>query len=183
MKQLFSIFPFVVIPVLVRADEAEDIRGIKDVVDIPQPPNYLLWAIIFLLMVAVAVGIWKWLTKKQLPPGVSAANVALSEIQAAEKLIPGDDPEPFTLKVTDAIRHYIEKRFDLAAPRRTTEEFLREIHNSGAPGFVSYQEELGDFLKCCDAVKFGRAELATEDRRQLIASARNFVQTTTDDRG
>ncbi|MDF1754065.1 MAG: hypothetical protein P1U89_14880 [Verrucomicrobiales bacterium] len=173
------LYPFLSFAYLITsAQEAEDIRGPKGLVEIPEPPNYLLWTGIAILVALIAVLLWKWIAKKSEKPGISAANRAISQINEAESLISEPDTEPFVIKVTEAIRVYIEKSFNVAAPRQTTEEFLREIHARPEGGIYEFQEELGDFLRSCDAVKFGKADLELEARKNLLANARTFVEST-----
>ena len=63
------------------------------------------------------------------------------------------------------------------APRRTTEEFLKEA--AKYPGLASaYQNLLAQFLACCDFMKFARGQAEIHELEALHASAVRFVSET-----
>jgi len=82
----------------------------------------------------------------------------------------------FTL-VSDTIRTYLEERFDLRAPERTTEEFLFELQSSMAL-LPPQKETLGDFLARCDLVKFARYEPVQSELEELHRCAERLVNET-----
>jgi len=73
-----------------------------------------------------------------------------------------------------ALRQYIEDRWGLRAPERTTEEFLRESREAGVFGLDDVLL-LERFLARCDLVKFARhpadESSATEAHRTAVAFA------------
>lgn len=75
-----------------------------------------------------------------------------------------DQPERFCTVVSEILRTYLEERFRLRAPERTTEEFLVELRSSSSLD-VAHKTSLGDFLTRCDLVKFARAQ---PDRSELL---------------
>lgn len=160
------------------AQEVDDIREAKDLIEIPVPPNYALWCGIALGILLLAVLIWKLLTRKRPMPARTAAERALGELKECEALIEVESPEPLANRVTAAVRCYIEERFGIAAPRRTTEEFLRDVSTHNYPDISPYSEDLSRFLRFCDALKFGQGEVGIERRSKLIDSARRFVEAT-----
>ena len=83
-----------------------------------------------------------------------------------------EDPERFAVEVSEAARKYLEDRFGLRAPERTTEEFLAELSGSVALD-GRHKELLADFLTRCDLVKFARA---VADRSELEALHRAAVR-------
>lgn len=83
----------------------------------------------------------------------------------------------FTAEVSDILRHYIEDRFGLRAPERTTEEFLAEA-GEGLPVDSRHKDILGDFLLHCDLVKFAAMEPSAEDVKRTFETCRDFVDTT-----
>ena len=56
---------------------------------------------------------------------------ARMKLEAALLLI--HEPRAFAIAVSDAVRVYLEERFQLRAPERTTEEFLRDLKKTSAP--------------------------------------------------
>jgi|GEM_PF-284830 len=159
-----------------KPEVAEDIRDVKGFVEIPQPPNYALWIAIALGVLVLGLILWKLLTRPKKSPSFTAAELALSEIEQARALIGEESPEPLANAVTGAVRRYLDGRFGIAAPRRTTEEFLRGVHAQRHPEILPYTEDLGRFLRFCDEVKFGREEVVAANRAKLIESARRFVE-------
>ena len=156
----------------------------KDIVDI-RPPVYvfdqwwLLFTVIGIGLIAVGVLIWFVLRRKNrlppLPVIVPAHERARQKLQAALDLL--DKPKPFCILVSDAVRLYLEERFELQAPDRTTDEFLDELR--WRPVLSSGQKDLlRDFLVRCDLVKFAKVELAPNDLQGLYNSALTLIDQT-----
>ena len=72
------------------------------------------------------------------------------------------------------IRDYLEQRFDLHAPDRTTEEFLFELQSSQRLS-EGHKQLLADFLGACDMVKFAKAEPPEQELRELHEAASRLV--------
>jgi hypothetical protein len=83
----------------------------------------------------------------------------------------------FTAEVSDILRRYIEGRFGLRAPERTTEEFLAEA-GDGLPVEEERKMILAEFLTHCDLVKFATLEPGEEDVKRTFAVARDFIDAT-----
>ena len=68
-------------------------------------------------------------------------------------------------------------RFQLDAPKRSTEEFLAEAQYS--PKLTpEFQALLADFLQCCDLLKFARTFADRNELVQLHDAAVCFVKET-----
>jgi hypothetical protein len=89
--------------------------------------------------------------------------------------------ETFYVEVSQVLRVYLEQRFGLRAPERTTEEFLREIE-SGDGLVRERRAELERFLHHCDLVKFAAHEPVEADHLATFAVAEAFVEATRADR-
>jgi hypothetical protein len=96
---------------------------------------------------------------------------------AAEKLIEEGRIKEFYYRLSEIARTYIELRFGLMAPERTTEEFLDEMRNSNALP-EQYQPALRGFLESCDMVKYALYEPTTDEIERSFNSARDFVSET-----
>ncbi|HUV36695.1 MAG TPA: hypothetical protein VMX58_07135 [Patescibacteria group bacterium] len=83
----------------------------------------------------------------------------------------------FTAAVSDILRYYIEDRFGLRAPERTTEEFLLEA-GAGLPVNAEQKDLLKLFLVHCDLVKFAALEPSAEDVKRTFETCRDFIDTT-----
>ncbi len=100
---------------------------------------------------------------------------ALERLRAALDLI--HDPHRFTVEVSQTLRVYLEERFHLHAPERTTEEFLAEVR-AGQLLTPLQQQLMADFLTRCDLVKFARYEPGEAELRELYDAAVRLVEET-----
>lgn len=100
---------------------------------------------------------------------------ALERLRAALDLI--HDPHRFTVEVSHTLRVYLEERFNLHAPERTTEEFLTELQ-AGQVLTPLQQQLMADFLTRCDLVKFARYEPGEPELRELYDAAVRLVEET-----
>ena len=78
-----------------------------------------------------------------------------------------------------ALRVYLEERFGLRAPERTTEEFLAEAEKGG-PLSAEHCITLRAFLSQCDLVKFAMHAPTEDQHLHAMAIAENFVRATRD---
>ena len=94
--------------------------------------------------------------------------------------------EAFYVAVSAVLRVYLEERFGLHAPERTTEEFLHEVEHADASGAAwlstAHVLELRRFLQQCDLVKFAAQVPAETVHLQTLAIAVQFVEATRPDR-
>ena len=161
------------------AANTNDIRDIKPPVEIP---NEWLWLWITLAVVFLAaLGVTSWLLlrkKRALPTPIPVVPPHIRAKQRlAEALAFLSDPNRFCTLVADTTRVYLEERFSLRAPERTTEEFLVELRTS--PHLTLDQKQsLGAFLESCDLVKFARFEPTESALRHLHDAALRLVDET-----
>ena len=84
--------------------------------------------------------------------------------------------------LSDIVRGYIERRFGLQAPERTTDEFLEMVRDD-AHFSTEHKAYLGDFLAASDLVKFARHEPQVEELNVAYAAAWDFVERTAERTG
>lgn len=130
-------------------------------------------------------GAWWWWRARQvavehahavaLPPHVRA----LRELQRLQGLARTTRPEVerFYVDVSMVLRVYLEERFSLRAPERTTEEFLRELEGGSALA-RDHRGELERFLRQCDLVKFAAFAPTDSDHQATWQLAVGFVEAT-----
>lgn len=155
---------FLQIESLIGQEELGDIRDI-------QPPlaatsrytKYYLWSLAFLALglasVACGVAYCRHRAKSRAmgPPPVPAHELAYAQLEQLLQmdLIAAGKIKAFYYRLSDIVRHYIENRFRLMAPERTTEEFLAEM--AGTRLLVDAHKGLiSAFLDHCDLVKFAK---------------------------
>jgi hypothetical protein len=87
------------------------------------------------------------------------------------------EPGAFYVELSDILRRYIEGRFRVHAPERTTPEFLAEATNTG---FFSaeHQHLLGGVLRHADRVKFALHEASEVEMEQDFNDVRRFIEET-----
>jgi len=156
-----------------------DLHDIKPPVDIPSGWAWVAWLLAALAIAALLFWLWRaWRRRVVHAPPVP---LIPPHIRARRKLEEAlafiGQPREFCILVSDALRQYLEERFDFHAPERTTEEFLHEL--KGTHLLVRDQKEsLGLFLEKCDLVKFARYEPGQPELRDLHAAALRLVEET-----
>jgi len=149
----------------------------------PEPARWQPWALGAAALLALAAALF-WLRRRlerpppplPPPPPHSIALRALAALEDEGLLGRGEFRE-YYYRLSLILRHYLEARFGLNAPDRTTEEFLIEMQAGGRLA-DAHRELLGRFLEACDLVKFARARPAREEALQALATARSFVSET-----
>jgi hypothetical protein len=161
------------------ATNANDIRDIKPPVEIPSGWEWLWWGLGVLALAMIAFVLWRGWQKRrtQIPvvPPIPAHIRAKQKLQEALALIA--QPKPFCIAVSDTARYYLEESFEFRAPERTTEEFLHELQRTDLLT-RDQKDSLGDFLQCCDLVKFAKYEPGEPELRDLHGSALRLVEET-----
>ncbi|MHC4947802.1 MAG: hypothetical protein ACYTG1_06020 [Planctomycetota bacterium] len=125
---------------------------------------------------------WTWRRRHPAPrpvPVIPSHVWALERLAALEAspLLERRRVHEFYVRLSDIARGYIERRFNLRAPERTTDEFLREARLHPALG-EDHQDLLARFLRAADMVKFARHEPARPECEAALAAARSFVERT-----
>jgi hypothetical protein len=159
--------------------DATDIRDIAPPVDIPSGLAWLWWTLAGVALIGLAVFAWLWLKQRKTATKfvyeLPAHERARRQLEAALGLY--DQPKPFCIIVSDAVRFYLEERFGLRAPERTTDEFLGDLSRSSA--LTDHQKEsLTHFLSACDMVKFARYEPQRPELEALYHSALRLIEET-----
>jgi hypothetical protein len=104
----------------------------------PAPPSRWLWIALALLVLLAAafLALRKFLTTPRtflnMPPPIPPHQIALDALAdlRARGWIEALHIEPFYVALSGIVRRYLEGRFGLRAPERTTEEFIRDALSS-----------------------------------------------------
>jgi len=162
------------------------IADIEDVVEIPRKLFY--WWLFGALtgFIAVFVGGWIYLQRRRaeeiiriFKPAHEIAYDRLRELVKQDLVKQGRIKE-FYERISDILRHYIEHRFSLRAPERTTEEFLVELRFANDLSAAD-KNSLGEFLEHCDMVKFARYNPTTEQIQRTFDLMKEFIEKTKSD--
>ncbi|MEO8426914.1 MAG: DUF4381 family protein [Verrucomicrobiota bacterium] len=169
-----------VVPPPSPVSPTEGLRDIKAPVEIPNTWAWVWWTIGLLALGVLLFWAWRYWRKTRAQK-LTGEKIIPPDERARKKLRDAlafiDQPKPFCTLVSDTIRTYLEERFELRAPERTTEEFLFELQSSTAL-LPSQKETLGDFLARCDLVKFARFEPVQSELQELHHCAERLVNET-----
>lgn len=124
-------------------------------------------------------GRWTRMVAAPPPPVIPAHEWARRQFAAllSENLIASGRIREFYFRLSDIVRGYIERRFEVSAPEMTTEEFLATT--SCDPRFGERNtSELQRFLSACDLVKFAGFHPDPADADALTRAAMDFVERT-----
>jgi hypothetical protein len=160
------------------------IADIEGVIGMPKQKSYLwIWILSGIVIAAVTTGTIIYFRRKHVKELVRiykpAHEIAYERLRilVEQKLIEAGKIKEFYEGISDILRHYIEHRFDLRAPERTTEEFLYEIQYTNVLA-GSDKESLGEFLRHCDMVKFAKYSPTNEQIQQMFDHAKKFIEKT-----
>ncbi len=151
----------------------------------PAPPSRWLWIALaaLALLAAALLALRKFLTTPRtflhMPPPVPPHETALNALAdlRATGWIEALRIEPFYIALSGIVRRYLEGRFGLRAPERTTEEFIRDALSSKKLS-DAHQNLVAGFLEQCDLVKFARHAPGADDMRNALDSAERLVRET-----
>ncbi len=167
-----------------KGDE-KSLRELKSAVDwAPAVPRGLwvfpLVALLALGAALLAVRLFRRVREPAPPPPLPPAHdAALADLHRllSQGWIEAGEAERFYVELSRIVRAYIERRFGLQAPERTTEEFIREASESVALS-VEHRQLTCRFLEHSDLVKFARARPGAEDMQAAANSAEQLVRET-----
>ncbi len=180
-------YPFLSLEVVSSLKPGEqDIRPAKGgLAHWPAPPSRWLWIALGILAVLAAafLALRKVLltprTFLHLPPPVPPHEIALNALAdlRAKGWIEALQIEPFYVALSGIVRRYLEGRFGLRAPERTTEEFIRDALSSRKLS-DAHRDLVAGFLEQSDLVKFARHAPGPSDMHNALDSAECLVRET-----
>jgi len=151
-------------------------------------PRQSFWRVLWPWLVAAAVagmlagGATAWWRMRQRrrrePPPLIPEIWALQMLAHLQpEQVEAGRAREFYYELSEIIRSYIEKKFGLAAPEMTTEEFLAALarDRSALPYDV---QRLRAFMEACDIVKYAAYHPSRQDAEHALGTARTFVHTT-----
>lgn len=172
--------------VLAEGDSVSTPRDITGLMTPPAEPNPWFWpSVIAIAMGAAALtSIIAWWIIKQAskpPPPVPADVWALSALDklAIVGLIERGQTQDYYYQLSEIVRGYIERQFDIAAPEMTTDEFLTTAARDTRQANVLNTERLRGFLDACDLVKYAAFVPDQQAADEALASARQYVREST----
>lgn len=149
------------------------------------------WVLLVLVLAGIGVGIYymvKWLRKHRQQAEIVAENPELlrpADEVALEKLDKIKDAKiwqqgrlkEYHTELTDVVREYISRRFEVSSQEKTSEEILREIK----PLLAEQKDlfgQLGEMLRLADLVKFAKWNALPDENERSLQSAYKLVRST-----
>ncbi len=168
------------LPAAALAEAAQDIRDIRGPKALPGP-----WEVPAALLAALVVALCAYLVWRRRHRALRQRPLTLSELtlqrlESTRALMLPATAREFGIAASELIREYIEKRFNVVATQRTTEEFLQALLQDSNAALARHRLLLAAFLHQCDLVKFAGDSLGVTDMEALFQSARRFVLETSE---
>lgn len=174
--------------VLKEGEISGDIKDILPPVDVPTNFKRLVPWISAGLAALLVPGIIYWLVRKyktdrkrlerefvkRTPHEVA---YELLERLVAEDLITKGFIKEYYYRIANIIRHYIEDRFGLLAPERTTEEFFTEMAHTDKLE-DPHKLLIREFLEQCDRVKYAKYGPSNLEIQETYAAAKRLIDET-----
>ena len=177
----------------VKVDSLPNIHDLKPVAEPPfffsdYLPEFLVkyWWLIILVLVLIAAGIYayfKWFKKGELPlrkkekviPPYDEAIMKLTQLKSEHLWEAGQEKEYFT-RLTDILRNYIDRRFEINAMELTSSQIIDVLRKNEET--MPVNEQLSKILEMADFVKFAKMRPLPEDNEVAYQRALNFVNET-----
>lgn len=180
---------------VVQPFEVDTTLAITDIKDIQKAPIWwwgiIRWILLGLLLIGLGIGIYylvRYIRKHKtgateeeeqapLRPAEEVALEKLDEIKA-EKIWQDGKVKEYHTELTDVIREYISRRYEVSSTEKTSDETLRELKP-----LMKEQKDLFDrlrkMLSLADLVKFAKWTTTPDENESALLTAYDFVRETT----
>lgn len=180
---------------VIQPFEIDSALAITDIKPIQRAPFWFWgtfrWILLGLLIAGLGVGgyfLMRWIAKRQgiiesTKPAVPlrpAEEIALEKLDVikAEKIWQSGQIKEYHTQLTDVVREYIARRFDVSSEEKTSDETLREMKPLLAERKDLY-EHLRKMLSLADLVKFAKWTTTPDENENSLRTAYEFVKETT----
>lgn len=139
--------------------------------------EYIGYGLLVVIALALLYWLFRFLRYKHKLRRMTPKERALHELDLliSKQLIDKGCIKDFYIELTHVVRRYIERKYGIKAPERTTEEFIAEaIALDNFP--KQYIPELKQFLASADMVKFAKQEATKATADSATAAARNYIE-------
>lgn len=161
-----------------------DIKDLKPQLEAGAKPMWLLWILIAVAAVGIIIFVlMKFFNKKKiagekqiplLPPYEEAIN-AINDLERQKYLQRGLIRE-YVFNLSEILKRYIERRFEINASEFTTEEVVAWLGISGLD--TKLKQAVEWFFRTSDPVKFARFIPSQETLDKFMSETMNFLHST-----
>ena len=180
---------------IIQPFEVDTANAITDIKPIEAAPRWiwgwLRWVLLGLGIVALVSGgyfLIRWIRQhlshdqepvnpELLRPAEEVALEKLDKIRE-EKIWQDGKLKQYHTELTDVIREYIGRRFDIRSTEKTSDETLRAMKPVMKDNTDLYTK-LSNMLRLADLVKFAKWTTTPDENEQALKTAYDFVHTTT----
>ena len=149
------------------------------------PPSRWIWValVVLGLLAAGILALRKFLSTPRtilhMEPVIPPYQIALDALEdlRAKGWIEAGKIELFYIALSGIVRRYLEARFGLRAPERTTEEFIHDAMHAKSLSDL-HRDLVAGFLEQSDLVKFARHTPGPSDMHNALDSATRLVHET-----
>lgn len=178
----------------VKVDSLSTIHDLKSVAEPPffitdYLPEFLVdyWWLILIVLLLIAFGVYayfKWFKKGSVPfikkteiviPPFDEAIMKLTQLKSEKLWESGQDKEYYT-RLTDILRNYIDRRFNVNAMEMTSSQIIDVLRRNEET--MPVNDQLNKILEMADFVKFAKMRPLPEDNEVSYQRAVNFVNET-----
>lgn len=177
---------------VIQPFEVDTTLAIVDIKDIEKAPIWwwgiIRWILLGLLLGGIGVGayyLWQWYEKNRKPEEEKvdpellrpADEVALEKLDAIkeQKIWKDGKVKEYQTELTDVVREYIGRRFDVQSTEKTSDETLREMKPLIEKDLYG---RLSKMLQLADLVKFAKWHTTPDENEQALTTAYDFVNET-----
>ena len=158
------------------ADDELELMAVRS----PWQKGWILWSaggVVALVIASLLV--WRLRRREKAVAEVrkSPLETALAALEQLEKddLVAKGELKEYYGRVSSILREYVEGRYGLQAPERTTEEFMEDLRRDSGTLSKEQKSLLEKFLMHCDLVKFAKFEPSADEVRATFESCKEFV--------
>lgn len=147
-------------------------------------PDWLLWVLLGIAVVAVSVGAYLILRKRKIAieeskaipvPPYDLAKLRLEKLRNRNLAENGHEKEYYT-ELVDILRQYLQGRFGINAMEMTTTQIVRALRSNRETRLTA--DEMRGVLSVADFVKFAKVRPLPDDNVKAFNRAMNFVDST-----